>query len=137
MPHLILEHSANVSDVADIAGLVVVLHHAALATGIAPIDALRTRAAQRDIYAVGDEYPKNGFIAVTARLAPGRSDSDKQILTEALMAALSDALGDAQDNLMLSVEYQEIDPLFRINKNNLRSVIADRNIRHEGTRRGC
>ena len=137
MPHLILEHSANVSDVAEIAGLVVVLHHAALATGIAPIDALRTRAAQRDIYAVGDEYPKNGFIAVTARLAPGRSDSDKQILTEALMAALSDALGDAQDNLMLSVEYQEIDPLFRINKNNLRSVIAERNIRHEGTRRGC
>ena len=137
MPHLILEHSANVSDVADIAGLFVVLHHAALATGIAPLDALRTRAAQRDIYAVGDEYPKNGFIAVTARLAPGRSDSDKQILTEALMAALSDALGDAQDNLMLSVEYQEIDPLFRINKNNLRSVIAERNIRHEGTRRGC
>jgi 5-carboxymethyl-2-hydroxymuconate isomerase len=137
MPHLILEHSANVSDVAEIAGLVVMLHHAALATGIAPLDALRTRAAQRDIYAVGDEYPKNGFIAVTARLAPGRSDSDKQILTEALMAALSDALGDAQDNLMLSVEYQEIDPLFRINKNNLRSVIAERNIRHEGTRRGC
>ena len=137
MPHLILEHSANVSDVADIAGLVVVLHHAALATGIAPLDALRTRAAQSDIYAVGDEYPMNGFIAVTARLAPGRSDSDKQILTEALMAALSDALGDAQDNLMLSVEYQEIDPLFRINKNNLRSVIAERNIRHEGTRRGC
>ena len=137
MPHLILEHSANVSDVAEIAGLVVVLHHAALATGIAPLDALRTRAAQRDIYAVGDEYPKNGFIAVTARLAPGRSDSDKQILTEALMAALSDALGDAQDNLMLSVEYQEIDPLFRLNKNNLRSVIAERNIRHEGTRRGC
>ena len=51
------------------AGLVVVLHHAALATGIAPLDALRTRAAQRDIYAVGDEYPMNGFIAVTARLA--------------------------------------------------------------------
>ena len=36
MPHIILEHSANVSDVADMAGLVVVLHHAALATGIAP-----------------------------------------------------------------------------------------------------
>ena len=80
MPHLILEHSANVSDVADIAGLVAVLHQAALATGIAPLDALRTRAAQRDIYAVGDQHPKNGFIAVTARLGAGRAEADKQRL---------------------------------------------------------
>ena len=126
MPHLILEHSANVSDVADIAGLVAALHQAALATGIAPLDALRTRAAQRDIYAVGDQHPKNGFIAVTARLGAGRAEADKQRLVAALMAALSHALGEAQDALMLSVEYQEIDPTFRINKNNLRSVIAGR-----------
>jgi len=136
MPHLILEHSANVSDMADIAGLISVLHQAALATGIAPLDALRTRAAQRDIYAVGDQHPKNGFIAVTARLGAGRVDADKQRLIAALMAALSDALGEAQDTLMLSVEYQEIDPTFRINKNNLRSVIAERNTGHEGEEHG-
>ncbi len=136
MPHLILEHSANVSEVTDIAGLVAVLHQAALATGIAPLDALRTRAAQRDMYAVGDQHPKNGFIAVTARLGAGRAEADKQRLIAALMAALSDALGEGQDNLMLSVEYQEIDPTFRINKNNLRSVIAERDTGHEGEEHG-
>jgi 5-carboxymethyl-2-hydroxymuconate isomerase len=127
MPHLILEHSANVSEVADIAGLVAALHQAALATGVASLDALRTRAAQRDVFAIGDEHPDNGFIAVTARLGAGRTDADKQRLIEALMTALGDELGEAQNNLMLSVEYQEIDPTFRINKNNLRPVIAERN----------
>ena len=126
MPHLILEHSANVSAVADIAGLVAALHQAALDTGVAPLDALRTRSVSRDVYAVGDQHPDNGFVAVTARLGAGRTDADKQRLIEALMTALSDELGDAQNNLMLSVEYQEIDPTFRINKNNLRPVIAER-----------
>ncbi len=126
MPHLILEYSANVSEVADIAGLVAALHQAALATGVAPLDALRTRAGGRDVYAVGDQHPDNGFIAVTARLGAGRTDAEKQHLIDALMTTLSDELGDAQNDLMLSVEYQEIDPTFRINKNNLRPVIAER-----------
>lgn len=126
MPHLILEYSANVAEVADITELVAALHAAALGTGVAALDALRTRAVCRDVYAVGDQHPNNGFVAVTARLGAGRSDVDKQRLIEALMMALSDELGAAQSNLMLSVEYQEIDPTFRINKNNLRSVIAGR-----------
>jgi 5-carboxymethyl-2-hydroxymuconate isomerase len=137
MPHLILEHSANVSEVADVAGLVVALHQAALATGVAPVDALRTRAARRDEYAVGDRHPDNGFVAVTARLGAGRTDREKRHLIEALMTALSDELGDAQRHLMLSVEYQEIDPTFRINKNNLRPAIAERNTGHEGENHGC
>jgi 5-carboxymethyl-2-hydroxymuconate isomerase len=136
MPHLILEHSANVGEVADIAGLVAALHQAALATGVAPIDALRTRAARRDVYAVGDRHPDNGFIAVTARLGAGRTDGEKHRLVEALITALSDELGDAQNNLMLSVEYQEIDPTFRVNKNNLRTVIAGRTTAHEGENNG-
>ena len=73
---------------------------------------------------------------MTARLGAGRAEADKQRLIAALMAALSDALSEGQDNLMLSVEYQEIDPTFRINKNNLRSVIAERNTGHEGEEHG-
>ena len=126
MPHLILEHSANVSEVADIAALVGALHDAVLGTGVVALDALRTRAACRNVYAVADRHPDNGFVAVTARLGAGRTDAEKRLVIDTLMTTLSDVLGDAQRNLMLSVEYQEIDPTLRINKNNLRSVIADR-----------
>jgi 5-carboxymethyl-2-hydroxymuconate isomerase len=120
MPHLIIEHSANVADVVNIQGLVDALHDAALETGIAPLDALRTRAVSRDVYAITDRAPDNGFVAVTARLGAGRDDDAKHTLVSALAEALDDFLGAAQATMMLSVEYQEIDPTFRINKNNLR-----------------
>ena len=126
MPHLTVEYSSNLADVADIDGLVRAVHEAALATGIAPLDALRTRAVAREHYAIADLDPDNMFLAVTARLGAGRSDDDKQRLLDALLAAIDQYLGAAQRTLMISVEYQEIDPTFRINKNNLRAVIAAR-----------
>lgn len=131
MPHVIIEHSSNVSEVADIGGLVEAVHRAALATGVASVDALRTRAVAREHYAIGDQHPDNKFIAVTARLAEGRSDDDKHRLVGALVDALDSYLGDARQLMMLSVEYQEIDPRWRINENNLRAVIAARADRTE------
>lgn len=126
MPHLIIEHSANVADVADIRGLVDALHEAALDTGIAALDALRTRAVARDVYQIADGHVDNKFIAVTARLGAGRSDEERQVFIAALMDALDRFLGASQQTIMLSVEYQEIDPAMRINKNNLRPIIANR-----------
>jgi len=126
MPHLIIEYSANVEDAVDVSQLVIAMHGAALATGVAPIDALRTRAVAREHYAIADCDPSNKFIAVTARLGAGRSDDEKDSFVEVLMAALDAFLGDKQSTIMLSVEYQEIDPARRINKNNLRSAIAKR-----------
>jgi len=126
MPHLIIEYSANVADAVDVSELVIGLHDAALATGIAPLDALRTRAVAREHYAIADREPSNKFIAVTARLGAGRSDDEKDSLADALMNALDQLLGEKQSTIMLSVEYQEIDPARRVNKNNLRARIAER-----------
>jgi len=127
MPHLIIEHSANVADRVDITDLVDALHDTALATGIAPLDALRTRAVARHHYAIADRHPDNAFVAITARLGAGRSDDDRRNFVDALMNALDEQLGDARDTMMLSVEYQEIDPDSRVNRNHLRPLIAERN----------
>ena len=130
MPHLIIEYSANVADShgrpVDVQSLVDALHRAALETGIAPLDALRTRAVGREHYAIADLEPDNMFIAITARLGVGRTDDEKRRFVEALMATLDEFLGSAQRTIMLSVEYQEIDPASRINKNNLRPLVAER-----------
>ena len=124
MPHLIIEHSANVDDVSRI---VEGTHAATLATGIAAVDALRTRAAKREEYLIGDGHADNAFVAATLRLGPGRSDADKQTLIDAVMAAIDDAVGDARNHMMLSVEIQEIDPTMRLIRNYLRTAIAARN----------
>jgi len=126
MPHVIIEYSANVGDQVDIVELVDVVHAAALATGIAPLDALRTRAVAREHYAIADRHPDNAFVAVTARFGAGRTADDKRRFVTALMDALDEHLGAARHTMMLSVEYQEIDPDFRENRNHLRAVMAAR-----------
>ena len=126
MPHLIIEYSANVADVVDVDELVDALHDAALGSGTAPLDALRTRAVAREHYAIADRHPSNMFIAVIARLGAGRPSAEQERFVQLLMDALELHLGERQATMMLSVEYQEIDPGRRINKNNLRSAVAAR-----------
>lgn len=134
MPHVTIEHSANVADHIDVEELVGHVHDAVLRTGIAPLDALRTRSVSRDVYAIADRHPDNAFIAVLARLGPGRSDRDLDRLIDTVMATISDLLGDSRRYVMLSVEVQEIDPRRRKNANNLRSTIAERT---RGASGGC
>lgn len=135
MPHLIIEFSANACTTTggpvDIDGLVDALHDAALDTGVAPLDGLRTRAVGRNHYAIADRDPDNAFIAVTARLGAGRSEADRRRLVESLMDALERFLGDAAQTMMLSVEYQEIDPDMRINRNHVRPLVAERAAQEE------
>lgn len=126
MPHLIVEYSANLEAHADMALLVDAVHAAALASGVAPLDGLRTRASVRSVYRIADGHPDNAFVAVVARLGPGRTPEEKHRLLDALMGAIEEALGAAAENAMLSVEYQEIDPEYRVNRNHLRAVIAQR-----------
>lgn len=126
MPHLTIEYSANVADHVDIDRLVGALHDAALATGVAALDALRTRAVRREHYAIADRHPDNAFVAVTARLGAGRSDDDRQRFLDALMTTLDTTVGTAGRTMMLSVEYQEIDPASRINRNHLRELVRER-----------
>ena len=130
MPHVIIEYSANVATGGgggvDIDALVRAVHRAAIATGVAPMDGLRTRAVARDHYAIADEHPDNGFVAVVARLGAGRSHADKRALVSALMDAVVEAAGEARHDLMFSVEYQDIDPDFRLNSNQVRVRLAER-----------
>ncbi len=126
MPHVTIEYSANVATVIDVAVLVDAVHDAVLATGVAPPDGLRTRAVAREHYAIADRHPETMFVAVTARLARGRTPEQQQTVLDTLMGVVVEQLGPDVDRTMLSVEYQEIDPDLRINRNDLRARIAAR-----------
>jgi 5-carboxymethyl-2-hydroxymuconate isomerase len=125
MPHLTIECSANVSDVTDLRQMARALHAAAIGTGVAPLDGLRTRVVVHELYVIADERPENKFIAVSGRFLQGRSLDDKRTMTQALMDALVAHLGDDEHDMSLSVEFNEIDADTRLNRNTLKARLEN------------
>lgn len=123
MPHIIIEHSANLSAAHDIQSLVDAVHEAALDNGLPQLDALRTRAAERTHYRIADGDPTHAFVAVTARIGPGRTDEEIQRFLNCLVDTVDAELAPVSDRhaVALSAEIQFIDPEVRINRNHVRS----------------
>lgn len=114
--------SANVAEHHDVDELVDVVHAAALADGLAAADALRTRAAKRDHYRVAIGHNDHAFVAIVARIGPGRSQEDKTRFLSAILDAAESHLGKTPTPLAIawSAELQEINPQNRINRNRVR-----------------
>ena len=123
MPHIIIEHSANVADLTDMDALVAAVHQAALDDGLPALDALRTRAAPRDHYRIADGDPAYGFVSLTARIGPGREPAAVQRLLNRLVDTVDEVLAPLQTDhpVAISAEVQLIDPAMRINRNHVRS----------------
>ena len=126
MPHIIIEHSANLADLTDIDALVAAVHQAALDDGLPALDALRTRAAPRDHYRIADGDPAYGFVYVTARIGPGRDSETTQRFLNRLIDTVDEVLAPLQPDhpVAISAEVQLIDPAMRINRNHIRTYRA-------------
>ena len=123
MPHITIEYSANVADHHDIDALVEVVHQAALDHGLASLDALRTRAADREHYRIADGQPDHAFIALAARIGPGRDLEARTSFLEQVLFAAVHRIESADSPLAIawSAELTEIDPETRINRNRVRA----------------
>ena len=121
MPHITVEYSANLESDIDPHRLISAVHEAALATGIFELGAVRTRAERRDLYAVADRDPDNAFVAVYARIAPGRDVETRRRLARSLLEGIEATIADqsAHRGLAISVEILEIDDTAALRKNNL------------------
>ena len=122
MPHITFEYSANVEEKIAIDGLLKTLQDAAFATGVAELAGFRTRAERRDHYRVADGNPANCFVAITIRVARGRSAEELKNLREAVTKAAIDYLQPvfASAPISFSCEVQEIIPEMRVNISNIR-----------------
>ena len=125
MPHVTIEYSANVGDAHDIGALVDGTHEAALGTGMAALAALRTRAVRRDHFRVADGDSNHAFIAIHARVGPGRTKDQKQSFIEVVLAGAQAALGDTVLNVAWSIEITVLDAELRINDNDVRRALED------------
>ncbi len=128
MAHITVEYSANLDDAVDARSVVDAVHTAALAHGLAALDALRTRAVARTCYRIADGDPAHAFVAVAARIGPGRGDDDKRTFVAALLDAAETAYTPAGDRFAIafSAELTEIDAAFRINRNHVRTRLGGR-----------
>ena len=126
MPHIIIEHSANLADLTDVDALVAAVHRAALDDGLPALDALRTRATPRDHYRIADGNPAYGFVYVTARIGPGREPEAVQRFLTRIVDTVDEVLAPLQSDhpVAISAEVQLIDPTMRINRNHIRTHLA-------------
>lgn len=126
MPHLIIEHSANVSQHHDVSALLDAVHGAILELDIAPVAGVRIRAIEQDDYRIaGGDNPDHAYVAMVARLGPGRDAPTKHRLIEAVLDAAEAqfATEDSQLVIAWSLEVQEIDAEFRVNRNHVATAM--------------
>jgi 5-carboxymethyl-2-hydroxymuconate isomerase len=133
MPHVVVEHSANLRGRADVPRLLRVLHDAALGTGVFPRGGTRTRAAERADFVIADAHPDNAFVHVTLRIGHGRDLETRRRAGQAVFDALVAELAPAFDAtpLAISFEVQEIDPDLSWKHNNLHRYVEARDAGRE------
>ncbi len=132
MPHLTVEYSANVADHHDVDLLIEAVHQAAIDFEIGPLAGMRTRGAERSMFRVADGGDDLAFVAITARLGPGRDAATKQAFIEHVLDRAQRQIK-AEDQIKAeghplaiawSMEVQEIDADFRVNRNEVAKRLA-------------
>ncbi len=121
MPHLIVEHSANLSDQHDMAALARRLSNVVVATGIFPLAGVRVRMHPIDTYSVADEHPDNAFIAVIMRIGAGRVLETRQMGGQVVFDLLCNTFADTieQGYMAVSVDIEINDPDMSYKRNGL------------------
>lgn len=125
MPHLVVEYSDNLSSAVYWKTVIRDLHRAALELPEIPVSGLRTRARGYDAYVIANDDPRNAFAHVVLRMGHGRSDDVKQRMGDHLFAAICKSLDSCYENgpITISLEIQEIHPVFNFRKSNMKSHI--------------
>ena len=81
-----------------------------------------------NVYQIADGHVDNRFIAGYLRIAQGRSKATRVEIGERLYRRLHDRTAELLENAPVAISYevQDIDPVTRWNKHNLRSYLAER-----------
>jgi 5-carboxymethyl-2-hydroxymuconate isomerase len=131
MPHFTIEYSRNLEDRVDFRDLAKNIHAAALSTGVFDVAAVRTRTEPRDNYVIADDRPENAYVAITARIAAGRSEEVRKRVGQTVFDVLCDSLAKVYETtpIGLSLEVQEIDPVASFKKNSIREMMKQRAVK--------
>jgi 5-carboxymethyl-2-hydroxymuconate isomerase len=90
MPHCVIEYSEGVDDAVDIDALVAAVHAGALESDLFPEYDIKTRAVGYRHHRTGQT--RDSFVHVTVHLLDGRSDAQKAMLSEKVLARIEPML---------------------------------------------
>lgn len=93
MPHILIDYTANLDSTVRERRLVEAVHQAALDCGVFPVWGVRTLARRVDQYRVGNGDAGNGFVHISVRIAPGRTEAVRHRVTQELFAAVQRVMG--------------------------------------------
>lgn len=122
MAHFVLSYSDNLGETDDsIANLFKQLHEAAAQTKLFPLKGVRSRAYCCHQYRMADGNPQHGFAHLEVKLGSGRSMEERQVASEQFFAVFAKHFEPIQQQrgLALSYEMKELEPILKINKNNI------------------
>ncbi|MFT7475383.1 MAG: 5-carboxymethyl-2-hydroxymuconate isomerase [Verrucomicrobiales bacterium] len=128
MPHLIVEYTANVALHHDVDALLDALQESVLEMAVAPVPGVRIRAIQLDRYRIADNSDTNhAFIAMVARIGPGRDAATKTRIINTLLDSAEAQFATEPSPLIIawSLEVQEIEAEFRVNRNNVATAMKN------------
>ena len=120
MPHITIDYNAGIDQMLDISALTDAVHAAACGTGAFPIGGVRTLSRPALHSRVADRGPEGGFVQITVRIAPGRSDALKTEIVETLFAAANAAMSELferRSDVALQLEVTEFDPRLTRSRN--------------------
>ncbi|MBD1580798.1 5-carboxymethyl-2-hydroxymuconate Delta-isomerase [Pseudoalteromonas sp. S16_S37] len=103
MPHIIIEHACNLP--VSSTDLVECVHQAVEQTNLFDNSTIKTRSQSFEHFKV--QTGKIGFVHVQAHLIAGRSDEQKQLLSDTILSALKTLL---DSNWLLSVHPYDLIP---------------------------
>lgn len=128
MPHLSMEHSANLAARTDMTAVCRAARQAMMDSGLFEIGAVRVRAHACEHYAIADEQPDNAFLDMVIRIGAGRSAEDKKRLGGMVFEAVAEALRPLFEtpHFALSLEVLEIDSELSWKKNAMHARLRER-----------
>lgn len=91
MPHLIIEHSANLT--VDAPQLLSDLHDAMVATGAVNMKGLKSRVVAHSDYRIGDGNPDYHFVHLTIMIREGRPKAVQEEMANKTLAVLEKHFG--------------------------------------------
>jgi 5-carboxymethyl-2-hydroxymuconate isomerase len=118
LPHLVLEHSANLEAGPDLPAVLERLHAALAETGPFDVARIKSRVVRHELFRVADGAPDRSFVHLTAAVLDGREEHVLRSAAGALLAVLREsfagALAAQRCSVTLEIREMRRDRYFRL-----------------------
>ncbi|MFK8138785.1 MAG: 5-carboxymethyl-2-hydroxymuconate Delta-isomerase [Bdellovibrionales bacterium] len=104
MPHIIVEHSEDISQNTDIATLVKELHEVLSEQETVKLSAIKSRSILVDHVIVGAPHQQNSMVHISVLLMPGRSKELKETMASAMHSRAREVLDSMNTSITVNVE---------------------------------